>query len=83
VRLRPCGTESAYVRHLRYGERPCAECRRAHAAGHARRSSRRASDPAAADRAGHGRASTYNNYACRCPACTEAQRRKNARRRMP
>ncbi len=27
----PCGTTSAYVRHLRYNERPCEACKRAHA----------------------------------------------------
>jgi hypothetical protein len=26
----PCGTPAAYRRHLRYGEKPCGECRRAH-----------------------------------------------------
>jgi len=28
--LRPCGTEAAYVRHLRRSERPCQACRDAH-----------------------------------------------------
>ncbi|MFD3516286.1 hypothetical protein [Streptomyces sp. NPDC058657] len=51
----------------------CTTCR----AGHAQRIraaiARRAQDPAAADRAGHGKATTYNNYACRCTPCTRAQ----------
>jgi hypothetical protein len=50
----------------------CDVCREDH-----RRQSRedrqeRAKDPAAADRAGHGNASTYKNYACRCEPCTTA-----------
>jgi len=28
--LKPCGTESAYSRHLKNGEKPCEECRAAH-----------------------------------------------------
>jgi len=28
--LRPCGTQAAYERHLRAGEKPCAPCRAAH-----------------------------------------------------
>lgn len=31
--LKPCGTEAAYVRHLRRGERPCQACRDAHSRG--------------------------------------------------
>lgn len=29
--LQPCGTNAAYARHLRRGERPCPECCAAHA----------------------------------------------------
>ena len=29
--LRPCGTESAYSRHLRRNEKPCEACRKEHA----------------------------------------------------
>lgn len=29
--LKPCGTEAAYRRHIRKGERPCEECLAAHA----------------------------------------------------
>jgi WhiB family redox-sensing transcriptional regulator len=29
-RLKPCGTQAAYTRHLRRGETPCGLCRRAH-----------------------------------------------------
>jgi hypothetical protein len=43
------------------------------------------SDPEAADRAGHGNASTYQNYGCRCRPCTDANTAKSlaykARRR--
>ena len=31
--LKPCGTEAAYVRHLRRGERACQACRGAHSRG--------------------------------------------------
>lgn len=31
-KLRPCGTQSAYRRHLNRGEAPCAECRAANTA---------------------------------------------------
>lgn len=30
--LLPCGTDAAYQRHRSAGERPCEECRAAHAA---------------------------------------------------
>jgi hypothetical protein len=29
---RPCGTKSAYVRHLRHGDEPCAACKAANTA---------------------------------------------------
>jgi hypothetical protein len=35
---------------------------------------RRAQDPAAADRAGHGKQSTYRNTGCRCTPCATANR---------
>lgn len=50
----------------------CADCREAHRCKAGEDRVRRAKDPAAADRAGHGRASTYKNYACRCRPCTTA-----------
>jgi len=28
--LRPCGTNAAYIRHIRKGEKPCEPCRQAH-----------------------------------------------------
>ncbi|MFC8490681.1 hypothetical protein ACFUJU_07725 [Streptomyces sp. NPDC057235] len=74
--LSPCGTEAAYIRHIRRKEPSCAECRAAHSAHQRRRIAERAADPAAADRAGHGKATTYCNYGCRCPACAEANSRK-------
>ncbi|MFD4572061.1 hypothetical protein ACFWNK_01980 [Streptomyces sp. NPDC058417] len=61
----------------RYGQGcRCPECRAANTRLCAERARRRAADPAAADRAGHGKASTYQNYACRCPACTQAHSAK-------
>lgn len=32
--------------------------------------------PIGADDPRHGKASTYKNYKCRCPACTEAKRQE-------
>lgn len=37
--LMPCGTESAYRRHLRRGEQPCVPCTEANAARQRRRAS--------------------------------------------
>ena len=31
VKIKPCGTNAAYMRHLRKGERPCPPCSDAHA----------------------------------------------------
>lgn len=55
----------------------CTECRSAHAERHRMQQQRRLSDPKAADRAGHGNASTYQNYGCRCRPCTEANTAKS------
>lgn len=63
----------------------CNDCRAANAERHRGQQRRRVSDPEAADRAGHGNASTYQNYGCRCRPCTEANSAKSlaykARRR--
>lgn len=56
----------------------CTECRAAHAERHQEQQRRRVSDPKAADRAGHGKAPTYQNYGCRCRPCTEANSAKSA-----
>lgn len=56
----------------------CEKCRAAHAARHAEAQTRRVADSAAADRAGHGKASTYQNYGCRCRPCTDANTAKSA-----
>ncbi|MER7813858.1 hypothetical protein [Streptomyces sp. NPDC096153] len=50
----------------------CDDCREDHRAHHAELRAARAKDPAAADRAGHGKTSTYKNYGCRCAACSKA-----------
>lgn len=47
----------------------CSECRAAHAREQVRIRAERRADPARADRAGHGKRTTYNNYGCRCPEC--------------
>jgi phage FluMu protein Com len=54
----------------------CPKCREANRVYQAAANKRRAADPALADRAGHGRYSTYINYACRCPACRAANSRR-------
>ncbi|MDX2841445.1 hypothetical protein PV377_21135 [Streptomyces ipomoeae] len=63
----------------------CTECRAANAERQRVQQRRRIGDPEAADRAGHGNASTYQNYGCRCRPCTEANTAKSlaykARRR--
>lgn len=50
----------------------CADCREAHRVHMVARRAALATDPAAADRAGHGNKSTYRNYHCRCQPCTTA-----------
>ncbi|MGW5616217.1 hypothetical protein [Streptomyces sp. NPDC003877] len=63
----------------------CAACREANSAYQAAGNVRRKADPSLADRAGHGKRSTYVNYACRCTACctasSAAQRAARARRK--
>ncbi|MFD5107166.1 hypothetical protein [Streptomyces cinereoruber] len=66
--LLPCGTSAAWKRHIKRGEPACPPCR----AARSEERKRWANDPAAADRAGHGKASTYSNYKCRCGPCTAA-----------
>lgn len=64
----------------------CQKCRKAHADKWARDLAERRQDPSAADRAGHGKTTTYTNYGCRCDACraanTAAVNAYRARRRQ-
>ncbi|MDX2986436.1 hypothetical protein [Streptomyces caniscabiei] len=53
----------------------CPECRAGHAAYQGLKRTERQADPTRADRAGHGKRSTYINYGCRCPDCRAAQAR--------
>lgn len=55
----------------------CADCRKANTAAQNRRKAARLADPSAADRAGHGKYTTYINYGCRCAPCKQAQSRSN------
>lgn len=55
----------------------CDQCRQANTQYQARRKAERRKDPTAADRAGHGKTTTYINYGCRCQPCKEAQSRSN------
>lgn len=50
----------------------CAECREACRLYQAAWRAEKRQDPSNADRAGHGKKSTYRNYACRCDACRAA-----------
>jgi hypothetical protein len=50
----------------------CAACRKANSEQWAQQVAERSQDPSAADRAGHGKPSTYKNYGCRCTACRAA-----------
>ena len=50
----------------------CDLCTAAHTARCKERRTNAAKDPARADRAGHGKASTYKNHGCRCDLCREA-----------
>lgn len=50
----------------------CDQCTAAHTARCRERRANAAKDPARADRAGHGKASTYKNHGCRCDQCREA-----------
>lgn len=50
----------------------CQECREAHRVRMIERRAVWANDPTAADRAGHGKKTTYRNYGCRCEPCTRA-----------
>jgi hypothetical protein len=66
------GSVTGYRRGCR-----CPECRNANTASLNHRKAERSADPAAADRAGHGKTSTYLNYGCRCDPCKAAQSKSN------
>lgn len=50
----------------------CDDCREAQRKRCAEMRADRAKDPSRADRAGHGKSSTYKNYGCRCAPCSKA-----------
>lgn len=50
----------------------CDACRDAYRLYAAELRARRAGDPSSADRAGHGKPSTYKNHGCRCEPCSKA-----------
>jgi hypothetical protein len=52
----------------------CADCREAYRVYAASLRAKWRRDPSSADRAGHGKSTTYRNHACRCEACREANR---------
>ncbi len=59
------------VRSYRSGCR-CDPCKVENAAAQQRLRERGKADPSRADRAGHGKASTYKNHCCRCDDCRAA-----------
>lgn len=61
------GDHRTYIKGCR-----CSDCREAHRKRQAAQRADRAQDPARADRAGHGKTSTYKNYGCRCRPCSKA-----------
>jgi len=64
-------TQHGAVRSYQNGCR-CEACKAANATSQRNRRARAATDPNRADKAGHGKASTYRNHGCRCEACTAA-----------
>ncbi|MEV8396334.1 hypothetical protein [Streptomyces niveus] len=50
----------------------CDDCREAQRLRGIAQRARWSQDPSAADRAGHGKPSTYKNYKCRCQPCSKA-----------
>lgn len=52
----------------------CAACREAYRVYAAELRAKWKADPSSADRAGHGKSTTYRNHACRCEECREANR---------
>lgn len=50
----------------------CGDCREAFRLYCVEARARWRADPSSADRAGHGKPSTYKNYGCRCASCTAA-----------
>lgn len=61
------GDEGMYRKGCR-----CSGCRAANTRRMQRQKEQRKANPELADRAGHGRPSTYKNYGCRCEPCTTA-----------
>ena len=77
-----CGTYAGYQQHHAKGEKACTSCTAANTAYHARLRQTRAADPKAADRAGHGKGSTYRNCGCRCQPCRLANSADGRARRQ-
>lgn len=79
-RLHPCGTNAAYLRHIRHHEKPCAQCldaRRIHRRN-TRKENPRTLTPC-------GTRSAYSRHRKRgekaCPACLAAQAEYSRKRR--
>lgn len=56
----------------------CPECTAANTRQQQKKRARRRKDKTSADRAGHGKASTYANHDCRCQHCSKANAEKCA-----
>ena len=59
----------------------CDDCRDALRRYHAELRAKWKADPSSADRAGHGKSTTYRNHGCRCADCTTANSTDCAARR--
>lgn len=60
----------------------CSACREANRVYQSAALARRKADPSLADRAGHGKHTTYVNYGCRCLPCRAANATNMRERRQ-
>ncbi|MDX2709988.1 hypothetical protein PV350_45460 [Streptomyces sp. PA03-6a] len=80
---KPCGTAAAYARHLRHGETPCEDCRRANRE-YKKGGGARAKRQGQRKPINHGTTAGYQQHRYRgeapCEACREAMRVKSRER---
>ncbi|MFD5697503.1 hypothetical protein [Streptomyces lasiicapitis] len=79
-----CGTQSGYARHLRDGEKTCAECRKANTAAKAKQNGRTPHVPGQRKPIEHGTLKGYKQHRYRdeqaCEPCLAANRADSAAR---
>ncbi len=80
----PCGTDRAYHRHRRRGERPCEECRKAHSDQMTQATRRRSEKAPPSDTGRCGTSAGYQAHMGRgqkaCAPCAEAAKAYRAQR---